>query len=112
MKKIKINLVPFERTLEVIVCADIKRVNRYISENFDCATAKDAGIFWKPELITECPTIWLSKLDRYLLIHEIVHLTWWMNEYYGLEFSSKTDEYQAYYIGWLTKEIYKKLKRH
>ena len=112
-----IPLIPTEFDLDVWVCNDesklIKRFKKRYggtkSEYYDIVTANCMLRFDSSEdSEMKGKTVFvmiLQELKDHVIVHEIVHLLWQMNERIGIEMNANSQEWQAYMSDYVFSSI-------
>jgi len=121
MKVFKIKVAPYGRKVLCLIGGDTDKVKKVLSKakgvkkrEWDKIDLKDCVgyTFMFDKGLT---LIWLKKApDKFyfkgILAHEIVHAIDFIMSYVGVTRDNDANESFAYLTGWLTEQIYKKLK--
>lgn len=116
IKILKCSVYPFD----VLICIEESHENV-------CKKLTELGIKYKPKhlimngtgrtnpLSNGAVCIQLKEFPndpftKSVLAHEVFHATEYLMEYIGISHDGSSSEAWAYYIGWLTEEIYKTIE--
>jgi len=111
-----IPLLPTDFTAEILFCPDKEPVTQAMArlyggsvEYYDTELRGDEVNIIESFGTKHIVCILRSK-DPYIIAHEAVHITWYLQSMVGFTFSATSQEIQAYYVGYLVREIQAMLK--
>lgn len=103
----KIELTPYPRTLIVVHDTLDNAYQYFIKKNItlpNCLGCADSrgSIYY----------IFINKDtgDQATLAHELIHISWFLNTDFGVEYSPTCDEHQTHFVSYLMRQINKKIK--
>ena len=114
----EIRLYPTEFTLDIYITEDASLLteifeNRYgADEDFILTLDTDICLSFETDIGSELRghkafVIILKKLEPYIVVHELIHLMWQLNETINIEMNKDSQEWQALFMEYLTNEILK-----
>jgi len=112
---------PLESTLTVVVGSDRKAFLGYLKKNGASDDVRSSSSYASGMLIPPSNMdsskhsthyhMWLEKPDHYIILHECLHLTAEIFDYYAIDFSIKNQEMIAMTQMWWFEEILKTIKK-
>lgn len=114
-REFDINGGTFDQDVHVIITEDTAYALSYVRKYLDSSASADDFNSRATTFPTQDgrPTIvWFSNTsDTVIINHELLHVTFDIMKWAGVDFSDNTEEAYAYEMQYLTKEFYEKLNR-
>jgi len=115
VKVIKIDIPIYYGYLRIIICNDFVKAAKKLNISDEGRNLSLYGAFVcvsrDRDSIAEFNVFFYSDVESDLIAHEVVHLVNAIFIDKGIVLCPRNDEAQAYLTGWVTKEIYKALKK-